>query len=474
MLDALSQPEPWQGFEAALNQHTIRVYDLPTERVRVDSTTVSGYWTVTEAGLFQFGHSKDRRPDLPQVKVMLSVLDPLGMPVATQVVSGERADDPLYVPAIRQVREGLQRSGLLYVGDCKMGALATRAWVCAQGDYYLCPLAEKQMPAETRERYLQPVWAGELEPAPIYRQNAEGQVEQIAVGFEREVAMTQEVEGHLITWTERHLVVRSLQHADALEKGLRTRLAQAQAELRRLNERKKGKKRLTSSSELEQAAQGILKRHRVAGLLKVAVIDQVQERPVRAYGKRPATVRREHLLSLQVQVDQPMVAEATRRFGWRVYATNQSAAALPLEKAVLAYRDEYLVERGFGRLKGRPLSLTPMYLQSDQRATGLIRLLSIGLRVLSLTEFQVRRRLAEQKGRLAGLYAGNPKRTTSRPTAEALLESFKEITLSVITLSQQTLRHLTALSELQKQILALLDFPTDIYDRLTAISPQPP
>jgi transposase len=474
VLDALSQPEPWQGFEAALNQHTIRVYDLPTERVRVDSTTVSGYWTVTEAGLFQFGHSKDRRPDLPQVKVMLSVLDPLGMPVATQVVSGERADDPLYVPAIRQVREGLQRSGLLYVGDCKMGALATRAWVCAQGDYYLCPLAEKQMPAETRERYLQPVWAGELEPAPIYRQNAEGQVEQIAVGFEREVAMTQEVEGHLISWTERHLVVRSLQHADALEKGLRTRLAQAQAELRRLNERKKGKKRLTGSSELEQAAQGILKRHRVAGLLKVAVIDQVQERPVRAYGKRPATVRREHLLSLQVQVDQPMVAEATRRFGWRVYATNQSAAALPLEKAVLAYREEYLVERGFGRLKGRPLSLTPMYLQSDQRATGLIRLLSIGLRVLSLTEFQVRRRLAEQKGRLAGLYAGNPKRTTSRPTAEALLESFKEITLSVITLSQQTLCHLTALSELQKQILALLDLPTDIYDRLTAISPQPP
>ena len=35
------------------------------------------------------------------------VLDPLGMPVATQVVSGEKADDPLYVPAIAQVRQGL-------------------------------------------------------------------------------------------------------------------------------------------------------------------------------------------------------------------------------------------------------------------------------------------------------------------------------------------------------------------------------
>ena len=100
---------------------------------------------MTEDGLFQFGHSKDHRPDLPQVKVNLSVLDPLGMPVATQVVSGERADDPLYVPAIEQVRKSLAMSGLLYVGDSKMAAQATRASVQAHGDYYLCPLSKKQL-----------------------------------------------------------------------------------------------------------------------------------------------------------------------------------------------------------------------------------------------------------------------------------------------------------------------------------------
>ena len=46
-------------------------------------------------GFLQFSHSKDYRPDLLQVKVMQGVLDPLGMPLATAVVSGERADDPL-------------------------------------------------------------------------------------------------------------------------------------------------------------------------------------------------------------------------------------------------------------------------------------------------------------------------------------------------------------------------------------------
>ncbi len=102
----------WAAFESALNQHTVRVYDLSTERVHVDSTSASAYAVVTEGGLFQFGHSKDDRPDLPQVKVMQAVLDPLGMPLATAGVSGERAADPLYVPCIARVQASVGRHGL--------------------------------------------------------------------------------------------------------------------------------------------------------------------------------------------------------------------------------------------------------------------------------------------------------------------------------------------------------------------------
>lgn len=46
------------------------------------------------------GHSKDHRPDLAQVKIMLATLDPLGWTEATQVVEGNKADDPLYEPII--------------------------------------------------------------------------------------------------------------------------------------------------------------------------------------------------------------------------------------------------------------------------------------------------------------------------------------------------------------------------------------
>src|SRR5439155_12984494 len=95
--------------------------------------------------------------------------------------------------------------------------------------------------------------------------------------------------------------------------------------------------------------------------------------------------------------------------GWHVYVTNQPAEQLSLEQAVLAYREEYLIERGFGRVIGRPLSVRPLQLASDQRVKGLLRLLSLGLRVLCLLEYQVRCQLAAQRQELAGLYAGNPK-----------------------------------------------------------------
>src|ERR671933_577572 len=74
VLRALSDDARWAAFEGALTGHLLRVYDLAAARVRLDSTTASGYWQVTDEGVYQFGHSKDHRPDLPQVEVMLATL----------------------------------------------------------------------------------------------------------------------------------------------------------------------------------------------------------------------------------------------------------------------------------------------------------------------------------------------------------------------------------------------------------------
>src|ERR1700756_746756 len=197
VLRRLSHDERWGAFESALNQHTVRVYDLSPQRVHVDSTSASVYATVSDRGLFQFGHSKDYRPDLPQVKVMQAVLDPLGMPLATDVVSGERADDPLYMPCIARVQASMGRHGLLYVGDCKMASRDTRARIAAPGDFYLCPLPQVQLAEGEFDAALEAVWRGEQVLSAVRREGPQGQSEVIAEGYEYPVAMSRKGDGQV-------------------------------------------------------------------------------------------------------------------------------------------------------------------------------------------------------------------------------------------------------------------------------------
>jgi transposase len=141
---------------------------------------------------------------------------------------------------------------------------------------------------------------------------------------------------------------------------------------------------------------------------------------------------------------------------------------------VLADRRAYLIERAMGRLKGQPWSLTPRYLERDDQAPGLIRLLSVAWRVLTRLECVVRRRLAAAGANLKGLSAGNPKRAPARPTAERLLEAFQGLTLTSIREGRRRRDHLTPLSRVHQRILTLLDFPVDISTRLWADSRKPP
>ena len=61
--------------------------------------------------------------------MMAGALEPLGMPLATEVVSFEPADDSLYLPVISLLDKSLNQSGLLYEGDCKISAFGIRLYV---------------------------------------------------------------------------------------------------------------------------------------------------------------------------------------------------------------------------------------------------------------------------------------------------------------------------------------------------------
>jgi len=464
VLRILAHDYHWAACEAALTGRLIRVYDLTPTCARLDTTSVSSYRSVSADGLFQLGQSKDHRPDLPQVKVVLATLDPLGLPVATATVAGQRADDPLYVPAIRRVRAGVGQRGLLYVGDCKMAALATRAFLVQGGDDYLCPLASQLLPAPELDRYLASVWDG-TQPLTVITADDEEQT-PLAEGYERTVTLTATVGGERVIWTERRLVLHSFAQAASEEAALRDRLARTVASLEALNERGPGKWRPHDREEVWARVAALRKRYHVEALIDVTITETVCERTKRGYRGQPGRVVEKRDWQVAVTVMEPALAAVVRRLGWRVYVTNAPRERLTLAQSVAAYRGQYRIERGFGRLKGRPLSLTPLYLQVEEHVVGMIRLLSLALRVLCLIEFVVRRGLAATGERLAGLYDWQPKRVMEQPTSELLLRAFRGLHLVRMCGATATEQQITPLSALQERILALLELPRDTYTRL--------
>src|SRR2546430_11647026 len=205
LLRHLSKAAYWHHIEHDLNTRSIVVYDLAPDVIRCDATTVSGAHEVTEGGLVQFGHSKDD-PTQPQIKVMLGSLDPLGMPLATDVLSGERADDGLYIPIMERVRSGWQTPGLLFVGDCKMSALDTRAYLARHQDLYLSPLPLTRATAEAMDAWITAgVTQGERGALErIMRTNDRGHTVLAAEGYECERTCDAPGDGgDAVPWRER-------------------------------------------------------------------------------------------------------------------------------------------------------------------------------------------------------------------------------------------------------------------------------
>ena len=471
-LTRLGTGHAFGALECDLSRHTVRVYHLPTDLVRIDTTTANSYADVlSDRGLLQFGHSKDD-PDRPQFKVAAAVLDPLGLPLATAVVPGNAADDPLYIPAIRAVQQALGTGGRTYVGDCKMAALATRAFVAAGGDVYLCPLSESQLGRADRRELLRPVWDGTRALQSVRRAGPEGQPDEVvAEGFSVDVAVAGRVGEEEVRRTERRWLVRSVAYAQAQEAALDRRLATATAAVLDLPTRKPGRKPLVHA-ELVRAAQAIATHEGVDGLLRCTAQAVMTKRTTRAYRGRPERVETDVSFVVEVQRDDAAIGAKKRGMGWQVYATNGVGLSLP--QVVWAYRGQYRIENDWSRLKGRPLGLTPVYLQDEGRIQGLVYVLSLALRVLTLVEWVVRARLRQEGATVEGIYAGQPGRKTARPSAELLLEAMGTIRVSVVEVGGQTYALLSPLTEVQKRLLHLWELPPDLYEQVTREFPRPP
>jgi hypothetical protein len=306
--------------------------------VHVDSTSASVYAAVRAGGLFQFGPSKEHRPDLPQGKVMQAVLDPLGMPLATDVVSGERADDPLSRPCMARVQASRGRHGLLDVGDCKMASRDTRARIAAAGEYSLCPLPQGHRAEGEFEAALEAVCTGAHALSAVRRKGPQGDPDVIAEGSAYPVAMRPQGDSTVEHGTARRVVVRAMRQAHAAAAALRARGAKALAQLEALKQCGRGHKRCETLAAFRQAVVAMVQRDGVEHLVWFRWTPHVTSRPVRADRGQPARSEHDHHATVEGCVDEAALEATIGRLGWRVYGTHHPRESWSLAQAVLAYR----------------------------------------------------------------------------------------------------------------------------------------
>jgi transposase len=251
--------------------------------------------------------------------------------------------------------------------------------------------------------------------------------------------------GDAATWRERVLVMRSPMHAAQQAAGLEKRLCHAETKLAALTPpRGRGKRQMTDEATLLAAIDLVLKEHRVDGLLSVTWEKQV-EQITQYVGRGRGSVHREK-----------RVIEKTR-----YYITHIARQADPI--AALRHR----VERIFHRLKSR-VHIAPLFVKLNDQIEGLTYLLTLGVRVLTVMEFVLRRALQTDQTKLPGLHPENKTRITDKPTAERILRAFADVSLTIIknAVGEEILRRLTPLSGLQEDILQRLGLGASLYGQL--------
>src|SRR6266478_655961 len=235
----------------------------------------------------------------------------------------------LYIPLIERIETGLNTPGLLFVGDCKMSALATRAHVVGRPHFYLSPLPLTGATAEAMADWITEGVGKDRDGAleRIFRSNHCGEEVLAAEGYEFERLCC--LEAGAAEWCERVLVVRSPGHAERQAAGLEKRLAHAEQKLAALTPaRGRGKRQIREEATLVEAIDHVLKEQRVDGLLRIEWEPQL-ERHTQYVGRgRGSATRaqrviehiRYHITGIARQ--EGPIAALTQRFGWKAFVTN--------------------------------------------------------------------------------------------------------------------------------------------------------
>jgi transposase len=446
---------------AAVQQFGVRLAELHN-----DSTTVSFTGQYREARgravrgkrapAITYGHSKQHRPDLKQLLVILTTSADGGVPVQFRCADGNTADDTTHIETWETLCQLAGRRDFLYVADCKLCTGEQMDYLDRrQGRFVTVLPRSRYEDAEFREWILThtPEW-DEVWNRPHPRRR-EGPRDIWRV-FRFPLPSR---ESWPVSWVWSTLLAL---HQDQARRERLTRASQELDEVQRALAGPRPRRRTREA--VEAHVRGILARLQVTRYLHVQVLDAPEYRYRQEQRGRPGPATRYRRITrerfrLDWHTDEDALAHDRASDGMFPLVTNDRTLT---PRAVLeAYKRQPVIERRFAELK-TVHEIAPVFLKNEGRIEAFFFLYFLALLVQALIEREVRR--AMQREGIVELALYPEARGSRRPTAEQILRLFSLVERHTVLAGDQILHVVEpALTPLQRQVLHLLGIPERFY-----------
>lgn len=444
----------------------ITAFDLDMTQLHNDSTSVTFAGSHAAADgharggkptpAIVHGHNKDHRPDLKQLVFILTVTADGAVPIAARTVGGNTTDDTTHIATWDGLVELTGRADFLYVADAKLATRANMDHIHTAGGRFVSVL-----PATRKEDRAFRDWI--VDHAPVWTQAAR-RPSRRADGpdevWHTTPAPWPSTEGHRIVW------VRSTSKTARDAETRRARIGRGIAALDGLNQRLASpKSRVKTAVAAEQAATTALANTHATRWIGFTVIEHDEESFRQEKRGRPGantryrrTVRKR--FRIDWHVDEDRVGRDAASDGCFPLISNDTV----LDDAALlaAYKYQPNLEKRYSQLKGTQL-VTPMFLRDPARIEALLCCHFLAMLVQALIERHIRAAMADRDLPELSIYPED--RGCPAPTTARILQIFNG--LSRHHLSDDNGRHVQTfhpeLTDLQHQVLDLLDIPTTAY-----------
>lgn len=400
-----------------------------------------------------YGRSKDRRPDLKQLLFVLTATADGGVPVQFRREDGNTNDSPTHIETWETLRKVAGRPDFLYIADSKLCSRENMDYLDHRGGRFVTVIPRNRLEDGEFRKWIQthePEWElvwDRPNPRRKYAPRDRWWVFRYPIPSR---------EGWPVTW------VRSSLLALHQEQRRRERTAKAVEELEDLKRKLQSPKtRLRKASEVDLRIANILSHRRVARYLKVKrTIRQEhvyrQKTPGRPgpqteYRRR---TRRRH--DINWEIDQAAIDYDRKSDGMYPLLTNDRS--LSSADVLRAHKAQPIIEKRFQQTK-TVHEIAPVLLKNEDRVEALFVLYFLALLVQALIERELREAMRQHDIEELPIYP--EERACRCPTTEQILRLFSLTEQHVLSRRGKLVQVFHArLTELQSQVLALLQVPT--------------